>query len=83
MSTCVEAHLIITIPPEMEIPSLTIHSLIFPINIHHGVSFRTPRLDLFTYKGLVQSLSRNITVSDAVVLGVSGGSIKGYPPRIY
>jgi hypothetical protein len=78
MSSCFEAHIIITIPPEITIPSLTIHSLIFPINLHKGVSFRTSRLDLFTNKGLVQSLTRNVTVFESVVLGVGGGSIKGY-----
>ena len=77
MSSCFEAHIIITIPPEITIPSLTIHSLIFPINVHEKVSLQTTRLDLFTNRGLVQSLARNIVVFNSVVLGVSSGSIKG------
>ena len=80
MSTCFEAHIIITIPPNIEIPSLTIQSLIFPIKIHRDVEFRTTRLDLFTNKGLIQNSSKNITVFDSVVLGVGGGSIQGYNP---
>ena len=74
---CLEAHIIITIPPKITIPSLTIHSLIFPINVHEKVTFETTHLDLFTNRGLVQSLAKKIVVFDTVVLGVSSGSIKG------
>ena len=72
--------MIITIPPKMTLPSLTIHSLIFPINIHEKVSLETTRLDLFSNRGLIQSLAKEIVVFDSIVLGMSSGSIKGYHP---
>ena len=59
---------------------MTIHSLIFPINVHKKVSFETTRLDLFTNRGLVQSLARDIVVFNSVVLGVSSGTLKGSLP---
>jgi hypothetical protein len=80
---CLEAHIVITVPPQILIPSLTIHSLIFPINIHRGVSLRTPQLDLFTNEGVLQNNAKDLTVLDTVVLGVNGGGIKGCSPPLY
>lgn len=50
----------------------------FPISIQRDVSLNTERLDLFAKKG--ESWSRNITVSDSVVVGVQDGTITGFTP---
>jgi len=52
----------------------------FPITIQREVSLHTERLDLFAKKGSIESWSRNITVSESVVLGVQDGMITGLIP---
>jgi hypothetical protein len=52
----------------------------FPISIQRDVSLNTERLDLFAKKGSIESWSRNITVSESVVVGVQDGTITGFTP---
>jgi len=75
---CVKIHIIVTIPAQITIPSLTVQSLIFPIIIEDGVSLRTSTLDLFARESLIKSSSKEMTVLDSVVLGVGKGRIWGY-----
>ena len=68
----------VTVPPRIQIPSLTITSLTFPITIQPDVSLHTERLNLFAEKAIIENWSRNITVSESVLLGVQQGTISGF-----
>jgi hypothetical protein len=81
-STCLEAHIIITVPPNITFRSITIHSLIFPINIHPDVNMRVQRMDLFTNRGLVESKSKQLKVNNTLFIGVGSGAISGYVAAI-
>jgi len=74
---CFHAQIIMTVPPDIAIPSLTIHSLVFPITVHQNVTLRTKEIDLFTNLGAINSESRGLVVFSAILLGVSGGVIQG------
>jgi hypothetical protein len=68
----------ITIPQGVTIPSLNIHSLVFPIVIKDDIMLISQGLDLFTRSAKIENLSRQLYALNHVALGTETGLIKGY-----
>lgn len=74
---CVTIKVKLMLPRDIEIPSLTIHSVAFPVIIENGVSFVTDRLEIISNGDLIMSRSKNYTVQDSIVLALNQGNIQG------